>query len=47
MRNSEELDEIAQDLVVVLRPESSLETLGGTLRKELKTTRIEYIFIRN
>lgn len=38
---SEELDENAKDLIVVFMPESSLETLGGTLRKGSKTTRIE------
>lgn len=38
---SEELDDNAKDLIVVFMPESSLETLGGTLRKGSKTTRIE------
>ena len=38
---SEELDDNGKELVVVFMPESSLETLGGTLRKGSKTTRIE------
>jgi len=38
---SEELDDSAKELVVVFMPESSLEMLGGTLRKGSKTTKIE------
>ena len=41
---SEELDENGSELVVVFMPESSLETLGGTLRKGSKTTKIEWVF---
>ena len=38
---SEELDDNGTDLIVVFMPESSLEMLGGTLRKGSKTTKIE------
>lgn len=38
---SEELDDNAKELIVVFMPESSLEMLGGTLRKGSKTTKIE------